>query len=518
MPETNVTFNFQPKQEAFYDVVENGKPTFLGLGGAKGGGKSKGGRNVILLRRLTYPNTNALIFRRTYGELNKNHIRTMQQEFPSLMNEYYRVADRILELPNGSSILFDYAEHYADIQKHHGLEYTDILIDEATQLLEEEIMLLRSCNRCSSNTNITPKMILTMNPGGVGHGFCRRIFLEKKYKQGERAEDYFFQQAHGWDNIEWVRKYLTDNKISDYTYYREWTDEQRFFCFVENSPYGRTLNALDDIQRKAFLYGDWDTFAGQFFAQWDRNIHVIPDDEIDPNRVLRGGLDYGQRTVLEVLSQGYDGDVICEVECWSEHQSPRERFHAIADTLIAFKLNKLEISFDTNMNGDMSEYQEITKAPIQIAREVFDARMGENAPVMVEATKRPIEGRTYREAANEIIRDALQPRIEREIMIGGKTVKTLLPTLRFRERCEKIIDTLPKLIHQKKEGNGLDFERKGFIADPFDALKYGYLPLITPNLPEEKKEYQSEAEYMKAEVFDKIADKVFDPKVNPDIV
>src|SRR5215471_11360495 len=93
MPELRI--QLQPKQGQLEDLVENSPATRIGIGGSRGGGKSEGGRAVMLLRRLKYPSTSGLIFRRTMDELRSNHITPLFREFPQL-RQLYNVAERTL--------------------------------------------------------------------------------------------------------------------------------------------------------------------------------------------------------------------------------------------------------------------------------------------------------------------------------------------------------------------------------------------------------------------------------------
>ena len=53
---------------------------------------------------------------------------------------------------------------------------------------------------------------------------------------------------------------------------------------MENDPdYVRTLENLPEDRKKAMLYGDWDVFEGQYFSEFDREVHtcepfIIPED------------------------------------------------------------------------------------------------------------------------------------------------------------------------------------------------------------------------------------------------
>ena len=90
--------------------------------------------------------------------------------------------------------------------------------------------------------NSFPKRIyLTCNPGGVGHSFVKRLFVDRAYKESENGEDYAF-----------IRSLVTDNK-----------------ALMETNPeYIAQLKALPPKLRKAWLEGDWNIFDGQFFEEF----------------------------------------------------------------------------------------------------------------------------------------------------------------------------------------------------------------------------------------------------------
>lgn len=49
--------------------------------------------------------------------------------------------------------------------------------------------------------NFPKRIYYTCNPGGVGHAYVKRLFIDKKYKRGEKPEDYSF-----------IKSLVTDNK------------------------------------------------------------------------------------------------------------------------------------------------------------------------------------------------------------------------------------------------------------------------------------------------------------------
>ena len=215
---------------------------FVAFGGARGGGKSWAVRTKAVLLCLKYAGIKCMIIRRTYPELQENHIKPLI----ALLHCYdadktaraasYNDQKKTISFPNGSSILFRYCESEADTGRFQGTEVDVLFVDEATHQSEAAIDALRACVR---GVNDFPKrMYFTCNPGGVGHGWVRRLFVDRSYKQGEAPEDYSF-----------IRSLVTDNR-----------------ALMEKDPdYLRRLKTLPHKLREAWLYGNWDIFEGQFF-------------------------------------------------------------------------------------------------------------------------------------------------------------------------------------------------------------------------------------------------------------
>ena len=257
------TIELQPKQKRLRDAVETFPVTFYG--GAKGGGKSKGLQLIQLLRRFQYHGSTGAIFRRTYPELEGNHIRPLFKAFPAL-RAYYNESKKLLSLPNHSTLEFCHCKNEADISLYQGREFHDLSIDEAGQWTEPMFRQLMGSNR-SSNPGIKARCILTGNPGGVGHGWLKRIFIERRFNERERPEDYTFIQALVDDNA----------------------------ALIENDPaYVHRLEAEpNEALRKAYRYGDWDIFAGQFFQEISKEIHFINPFTIPAHWNRFGAYDYG---------------------------------------------------------------------------------------------------------------------------------------------------------------------------------------------------------------------------------
>lgn len=209
----------------------------VAFGGARGGGKSWAVRDKAKRLCLRFPGIKLLIVRRTYPELINNHINILRPELLGLAK--YNKTDKVFTFVNGSTISFGYCATDSDVDRYQGAEYDVIFLDEATQLQEEWIRKITACVR---GVNEFPKRIYyTCNPGGVSHGYIKRLFVDRRYEADERPEDYSF-----------IQSLVTDNT-----------------ALMESQPeYVKTLEALPPKLRQAWLYGDWDIFEGQFFEDF----------------------------------------------------------------------------------------------------------------------------------------------------------------------------------------------------------------------------------------------------------
>jgi phage terminase large subunit len=219
----------------------------------------------MIYRRFKYAGSTGAIFRKTYPELEGNHIRPLLEEFPEL-REYWHESKKLLTLPNGSTLQFCHCNNEADIGLYQGREFHDLAIDEAGQWTEAMFRKLLGSNR-SSKPGIKARAILTGNPGGPGHQWLKRLFVEKRFNERERREDYAFIQALVDDNPA-----LIDN-------------DPDYVARLESEP--------NQALRKAYRYGSWDIFAGQFFSEISREVHFIAPFNIPHHWNRFGSYDYG---------------------------------------------------------------------------------------------------------------------------------------------------------------------------------------------------------------------------------
>ena len=243
MPEPN------PKQRAFM----KDKHRYVAYGGARGGGKSFIAMWMAILLALAFPGIRVCIVRKTLDELRNNYIYKM---IPILYGiAKYNKSEKIFVFPNGSTIKFEYCACESDLDHFQGAEYDVMFIDEACLLMEEWIDKIDACTR---GVHFHPQTGLPiprkfpnrtyymLNPGGPSHAYFKRLFIDRRYQDREIPENYSFIQA-----------LVTDNKV----------------LMEQNPDYINTLMRLPPKIRKAWLYGEWDVFEGQFFE----DLRLEPD-------------------------------------------------------------------------------------------------------------------------------------------------------------------------------------------------------------------------------------------------
>lgn len=256
-----------PKQEEFC----KSRAKYTCYGGARGGGKSFVARVKAILLALFYPGIQILLLRRSYGELLENHVIPLQKELKSKQKDKiasWTGQEKVFSFPNGSRIKLGYCDTESDVLQYQGQAYEAIFLEEATHFTEFQFNCLKESNRLSGQCKkeIKPRMYLTCNPGGVGHAWVKRLFIDKDYREGEEPDDYKFIPALVYEN-----KYI-----------------------MENDPdYVKALESLPEDRKKAMLYGDWDVFEGQFFTEFKREVHVIEPFKIPNDWYIYFTMDYG---------------------------------------------------------------------------------------------------------------------------------------------------------------------------------------------------------------------------------
>ena len=246
---------------------------YCGYGGARGGGKSHAVRIDAVRGALKYPGIKILIVRRRYTDLQGNYVEPLNKLLPSTIAEYNSQLHQYYFI-NGSTIKLGHFQSYGQAaDEYQGQEFDWIFMDEATQFTEQEFRLLGGCLR--GVNSIPKKFRLTMNPGGVGHRWVKRLFIDRQFKtdcanpeENENPDDYEFIQALVTDNTALMKS-------------------------NGGKQYLAMLSSLPENIRNAHRYGDWDALGGNYFPEFQTATHVCEPFAIPPSWARYRAFDYG---------------------------------------------------------------------------------------------------------------------------------------------------------------------------------------------------------------------------------
>lgn len=373
-----------PKQAEFFAS----RARYTAYGGARGGGKSWALRRKLIGLCLCYPGIRCLLVRRTLSELKANHIAPMLSEYGALLR--FSASEQAFLLSNGSRIDCGYCDCDRDALRYQGQEYDVIAVDEATQLTEMQFLALRSCLR--GVRDMPRRMYLTCNPGGVGHSWVKRLFIDRVYREGEDAADYRFIAARVYDNP----------------------------LLMERDPdYIRSLCSLPERLRAAWLEGRWDVFDGQFFSEFDEARHTYgAQTEIHGARCTFAAMDYGfDRLALLLLTEDGEGRVWVEDELCASGLTLGEAAVRAADF---FRLARRRVEYIVASPDLWNRRQDSGRSGISIMQSAAVL------PPMRRADDRRIAGW----------------RVVREYLSGRDGV----PSLRVARQCRELISCMQALL------------------------------------------------------------------------
>lgn len=256
--------NANPKQKLFFAS----KTLYTAYGGAKGGGKTWAVRTKAAVGALMNPGIKILIIRAHYPELEMNHINPMVSMLKPLGVCTYNGTSHVMKFDNGSIIKFGHWNGDESENEYNGQEYDWIFIDEATQFSERAFTFLGGCLR--GVTTFPKRMYLTCNPGGVGHFWVKRLFIDKNYKRSDNPEE--------------------DEDPEDYNFIFASIDDNE--AVLKSSPhYKKALAKMPNAA--AYRYGDWDSLSGSYFKEFSKEKHTHKPFIIPDNWIRYRSFDYG---------------------------------------------------------------------------------------------------------------------------------------------------------------------------------------------------------------------------------
>jgi hypothetical protein len=398
-------------------------PTAIGYGGARGGGKSHwllAQMGVDDCQRL--PGLKCLLLRKM-AKANIENFEDFRRRLFSRLPHEFSAFRGILTFANGSRIVTGHYKTESEIDNYLGLEFDVIGIEEATTLTARKYQDITTCCR-SSKLNWRPRIYSTTNPGGVGHAWYRSKFIVP-FQEKRESETRFIPAR------------VTDNR---------WN----------NADYVRVLENLSGWQKRAWLDGDWDIAAGQYFSTFRREVNVVED--FDDSRAVEwfAAFDFGFKhyTVVLLGCRDGDGNIFIVDEHAERLWLPQQHATAIKAMLARHKIGERKMSVE-----DLKRFV--------AGADVF-SRQSDGTTIAAQYSKFGISLR----CANTDRVNGWAEILQR----FGNVEAGIRPTLFIHKRCGRLLETLPALQHDPNRPEDVlkvDADEDGIGGDDTaDALRY----------------------------------------------
>lgn len=243
-----ITINYAPtaKQAAFHATDANE----VLYGGAAGGGKTKALIMDAFFRVLQHPGTTAVVFRRTYQELEDTDIKEAMSSYPPEIAKY-NAGRHEFKIVNGSRILFRHCEHEEDRFRYSGIEIQFLYFDELTSFEQTIYDFLKTRLRAKRSLGVVPIVRSASNPGNIGHGWVKKMFVDAGPYMSIQEQEIYSEALHKAKTIrtQYIPALATENPFI--------TEDYIF-----------QLEMKPEALRRALLNGDWDSFEGQVFTEF----------------------------------------------------------------------------------------------------------------------------------------------------------------------------------------------------------------------------------------------------------
>lgn len=438
LEEKNVIFS--PNAGPQSDFLAAGEREVL-YGGAAGGGKSYA-MLADPLRFMGHPAFSGLLLRHTNEEL-RELVWKSQELYPKIWPGI-KWSERKMQwtAPSGARLWFSYLDRDDDVLRYQGQAFSWIGFDELTQWHTPFAWNYMRSRLRSTATDMPVYMRATTNPGGPGHAWVKKMFIDPA-KSGDAFD------ATDIDTGEVLRYPDKHAKAGEPLFKRRFipaflADNPHLY---EQGDYEAMLLSLPEMQRKQLLEGSWDIAEGAAFTEFDRKIHVVEPFDIPHNWTKFRACDYGYGSWTGVI------------------------WFAVApdDQLIIYR----ELYVTKVLATDLADMiMDIEADDGNIKYGVLDSslwhRRGDTGPSLAEQMiMRGCRWRPSDRSAGS--RVAGKNEIHRRLQVDEWTEK---PRMVIFSNCTNLIAQLPIIPLDKKNPEDIDTKAEDHL---YDALRYGIM-------------------------------------------
>ena len=257
------------------------------FGGSAGGGKSY----AMLADPMRYfdnKNFAGILFRRTNDEL-RELIWKSQEIYPrAFPGAKWQEKKSQWVFPSGARLWLTYLERDEDVLRYQGQAFSWIGFDEITQYPTPFAFDYMRSRLRSTDPSLPLSVRATTNPGGPGHGWVKRMFIDPSppntafpAKDINTGENLIYPPTH--------------EKAGQPLFYRRFIPASLYDnpYLSNDGAYEANLLALPEMQRRQLLEGDWAIADGAAFPEFRPHSHVVEPFEIPDTWRRFRSCDYG---------------------------------------------------------------------------------------------------------------------------------------------------------------------------------------------------------------------------------
>ena len=430
----------QPMQARFME-----RPEYECLyGGAAGGGKS----DALLceaLRQVHVPNYRGILFRKTYPELEGLISRSFELYKRACPKANYNHSEKTWNFPSGAKIFFGHMHLEKDKHKYQGKAYDFIGFDELTHFTYSQYIYMLSRNRPTGPGTIV-YIRATANPGGIGHGWVKERFITPAPPMTRINTEIEVENPNG--------EKIVLNKTRIFVPATVFDNKE----LLKNDPnYLATLGSLPEAEKKALLYGSWDSFNGQVFTEWindpkhykDRKwTHVIEPFRIPSYWKIYRGFDFGYAKPFSVGWYAVDTE--------GKIYRIKEYYGCTGEPNVGIKMNPVEIA--ANIKSIENEDPMLKGKTIHAIADpsIFDESRGESVAEMMSKSPNFVY---WDKGDNTRIAGKMQYHYRLAFDEEGECMFQVFNT------CKHFIRTFPSLVYDETNVEDIDTEQEDHIYD-----------------------------------------------------
>ena len=277
---------FQPNPGPQTDFLAASEREVL-YGGSAGSGKSF----ALLADPMRYfnnSNFSGLILRRTNDEL-RELIWKSQELYPKIYPEAkWQEKKSQWVFPSGGKLWMTYLERDEDVLRYQGLSFSYIAFDELTQYATPFAWNYMRSRLRSTDPTLPLFQRATTNPGGRGHGWVKKMFVDPapgniKFAATDidTGSTLVFPEGHEKEGQPLFYRRFIPATLKDNPY------------LMKDGQYEANLLALPEMQRRQLLEGDWAVADGAAFPEFKQSVHVCEPFDIPPDWRRFRSCDYG---------------------------------------------------------------------------------------------------------------------------------------------------------------------------------------------------------------------------------